>query len=41
MTTADRLAWRISSRSSHGENGVEVTPAAGGVVIRDSKHPSA
>ncbi|MGH3990398.1 MAG: DUF397 domain-containing protein, partial [Pseudonocardiaceae bacterium] len=41
MTTADRLAWRISSRSSNGENCVEVAPAADGVVIRHSKHPSA
>ncbi|MGH3515648.1 MAG: DUF397 domain-containing protein, partial [Pseudonocardiaceae bacterium] len=40
MTTADHLAWRISSRSSNGENCVEVTPAADGVVIRHSKHPS-
>jgi Domain of unknown function (DUF397) len=39
MTTADCLAWRISSRSGNGENGVEVTPAADGVVIRHSKHP--
>ncbi len=41
MTTADRLAWRISSRSSNGENCVEVAPAADGVVIRHSKHPTA
>ena len=41
MTTADRLTWRISSRSNNGENGVEVAPAAEGVVIRHSKHPSA
>ena len=41
MTTADHLAWRISSRSSNGENCVEVAPAADGVVIRHSKHPSA
>ncbi len=41
MTTADRLAWRISSRSSNGENGVEVAPAADGVVIRHRTHPSA
>ncbi|MGH3819177.1 MAG: DUF397 domain-containing protein, partial [Pseudonocardiaceae bacterium] len=41
MTTADRLAWRISSHSSDGENCVEVAPAADGVVIRPSKHPSA
>ncbi|MGB8994992.1 MAG: DUF397 domain-containing protein, partial [Pseudonocardiaceae bacterium] len=41
MTTADRLAWRISSRSSNGENSVEVASAADGVVIRHSKLPSA
>ncbi|MGH3843673.1 MAG: DUF397 domain-containing protein [Pseudonocardiaceae bacterium] len=41
MTTADRLAWRTSSRSSNGENCVEVAPAADGVVIRHSKHPAA
>ena len=41
MTTVDRLAWRISSRSSNGENCVEVAPAADGVVIRHSKHSSA
>ena len=40
MTTADHLAWRISSRSSNGENCVEVAPAAEGVAIRHSKHPS-
>lgn len=38
MTTADRLAWRISSRN---RNGVEVAPAADGVVMRHSKQPSA
>jgi hypothetical protein len=41
MTTADRLAWRTSSRSSNGEKCVEVAPAADGVVIRHSKHPAA
>src|SRR3954464_2665014 len=41
MTTADRLAWRISNRSSNGVNGAEVAPAAVGVVIRHSKRPSA
>lgn len=41
MTTADRLAWRTSSRSSNGENCVEVAPAVDGVVIRHSKHPAA
>ena len=41
MTTADRLAWRTSSRSSNGENCVEVAPAAHGVIIRHSKHPTA
>ena len=41
MTTASRLAWRISSRSSNTESGVEVAPAADGVVMRHSKHPSA
>jgi hypothetical protein len=40
MTTANRLAWRTSSRSSNGENCVEVAPAADGVVIRHSKDPS-
>ncbi|MCA1693270.1 MAG: DUF397 domain-containing protein [Actinobacteria bacterium] len=38
MTTTDRLAWRMSSRSS---NGVEVAPGADGVLVRHSKHPSA
>lgn len=41
MTTADGLAWRISSRSSNGDNGIEVAPEADGVVIRHSKQPSA
>lgn len=41
MSTADRLAWRTSSRSSNGEKCVEVAPAARGVVIRHSKHPAA
>jgi uncharacterized protein DUF397 len=41
MTPADRLAWRTSTRSSNGENCVEVAPAAEGVVIRHSKHPAA
>ncbi len=41
MTTADRLTWRASSRSSAGENCVEVAPAVDGVVIRHSKHPAA
>lgn len=41
MTTADRLAWRTSSRSSNGENCVEVAPTADGVVIRHSKHRDA
>lgn len=41
MTTADRLAWRTSSRSSNGEKCVEVAPAKDGVVMRHSKHPEA
>jgi hypothetical protein len=41
MTPADRLAWRTSTRSSNGENCVEVAPTADGVVIRHSKHPDA
>ncbi|HZS21833.1 MAG TPA: DUF397 domain-containing protein, partial [Pseudonocardiaceae bacterium] len=41
MSTADCLGWRISSRSSNGENSVEVAATAGGVVIRQSEHPSA
>ncbi|GAB2985383.1 DUF397 domain-containing protein [Amycolatopsis acidiphila] len=41
MTPADRLEWRTSTRSSNGENCVEVAPAAEGVVIRHSKHPAA
>lgn len=41
MIPADRLAWRTSTRSSNGENCVEVAPAADGVVIRHSKHPAA
>ncbi len=41
MTTADRLAWRTSSRSSNNEACVEVAPASDGVVIRHSKHPAA
>jgi hypothetical protein len=41
MATADRLAWRTSSRSSAGENCVEVAPATGAVVARHSKHPTA
>jgi hypothetical protein len=41
MTTVDRLAWRISSCGSNGENGVEVAPAGDSVVLRHSKHPSA
>jgi hypothetical protein len=38
MTAADRLPWRTSSRSSNGENCVEVAPHGAGVVIRHSKH---
>jgi hypothetical protein len=41
MTPVDRLAWRTSTRSSNGENCVEVAPTADGVVIRHSKHPAA
>lgn len=41
MTTADRLAWRTSSRSSNNEACVEVAPASDGVVVRHSKHPTA
>src|SRR5947209_5002430 len=41
MSTVDRLAWRISSRSGNGEDGVEVAATADGVVMRHSKHPSA
>src|SRR5947209_9809455 len=41
MSTADRLTWRMSSSSRNGEHGVEVAPAADGVVIRHSKQPSA
>lgn len=41
MSTADHLAWRTSTRSSDGENCVQVAPAADGVVIRHSKHPAA
>ncbi|MGH3822587.1 MAG: DUF397 domain-containing protein [Pseudonocardiaceae bacterium] len=40
MTTADRLTWRTSSRSSNNEACVEVAPASDGVVIRHSKHPT-
>ena len=36
MSTVDRLAWRISSRSGNGEDGVEVAAAADGVVMRHS-----
>jgi hypothetical protein len=38
MTLADRLAWRTSTRSSNGENCVEVAPTADGAIIRHSKH---
>lgn len=41
MPTADRLAWRTSSRSSDGENCVEVAPVHDGVAIRHSKNPAA
>ncbi|WP_418153224.1 DUF397 domain-containing protein [Actinoalloteichus caeruleus] len=41
MTAVDRLAWRTSTRSSNGENCVEVAPTADGVVIRHSKYPTA
>jgi hypothetical protein len=41
MSPADRLAWRTSTRSSNGENCVEVAPSTDGVVIRHSKHPAA
>lgn len=41
MAPADRVAWRTSTRSSNGENCVEVAPAADGAVIRHSKHPTA
>ncbi|HEY2575469.1 MAG TPA: DUF397 domain-containing protein [Streptosporangiaceae bacterium] len=41
MTTADHLAWRTSSRSSNGENCVELAPAPGGVAVRDSKNRTA
>jgi hypothetical protein len=41
MTTADPLVWRTSSRSSDGENCVEVAPAVDGVIIRHSKDPAA
>ncbi|GDY31824.1 DUF397 domain-containing protein [Gandjariella thermophila] len=34
-------AWRKSSYSTGTGNCVEVAPAAGGVVIRHSKHPTA
>ncbi|WP_245533541.1 DUF397 domain-containing protein [Actinoalloteichus spitiensis] len=40
MTPAGRLAWRTSTRSSNGENCVEVAPVADGVVIRHSKNPA-
>lgn len=40
MTTGDHLAWRTSSRSSNNEACVEIAPAADGVVIRHSKHPT-
>ncbi|MBB5801282.1 hypothetical protein F4560_001050 [Saccharothrix ecbatanensis] len=39
MTPADRLAWRTSTRSSNGENCVEVAPTADGAIIRHSKNP--
>ena len=41
MTAVDRLAWRTSTRSSNGENCVEVSPTEDGVVVRHSKHPDA
>jgi hypothetical protein len=41
MTAAHRLAWRTSTRSSNGENCVEVAPTPDGVAIRHSKHPAA
>lgn len=37
MATADRLAWRTSSRTNNGEACVEVAPTAGGVLVRDTK----
>ncbi|WP_051385934.1 DUF397 domain-containing protein [Actinokineospora inagensis] len=40
MALIDGLAWRTSTRSSNGENCVEVAPAHNGVVIRHSKHRS-
>jgi hypothetical protein len=40
MYPAARLAWRTSSRSSNGEQCVEVAPTADAVLVRHSKHPA-
>jgi hypothetical protein len=40
-TAQTRVAWRKSSYSTGTGNCVEVAPAAGGPVIRHSKHPDA
>jgi hypothetical protein len=40
MTTPDRLRWRTSSRSSNGENCVQLAMSSGGVLVRDSKNPT-
>lgn len=37
MSTADRIVWRTSSYSGEQGNCVEVAPAAGTVLIRDTK----
>ncbi|HEX5405478.1 MAG TPA: DUF397 domain-containing protein [Pseudonocardiaceae bacterium] len=40
MTTPDRLRWRTSSRSSNGENCVQLAVSEDGVLVRDSKNPT-
>jgi Domain of unknown function (DUF397) len=40
MSTADRLRWRTSSRSSNGESCVQLAVSSGGVLVRDSKNPT-
>ena len=41
LTTLPTTAWRKSSYSTSTGNCVEVAPAAHGIVIRHSKHPTA
>ncbi|WP_020666348.1 DUF397 domain-containing protein [Amycolatopsis nigrescens] len=41
MPVPGRLQWRTSSRSSNGENCVEVAPSQSQVSLRHSKHRAA